>query len=192
MESKTILKQMKNTVIKPYLSYIDDGNLFRKPFSWLYALFAILNLLFPVYIFFDHIDDILAYGGPKIIFAFLLSMTVLVFGAWISFEIWWNRKSKLNTFANTDDEFIATPVFSNFVQTFGEWFGSYIAVVGTGISFILTIMGESIYYLRILPIDTGIVSIIGMPIFGFLVIVFFRFASEQIRVLAAIANNTKK
>jgi hypothetical protein len=36
------------TFIQPYLSYIDSGDFFRKPFGWLYMIFAVGNLLTPL------------------------------------------------------------------------------------------------------------------------------------------------
>ena len=32
------------TFIKPYLSYIDSGQFFRQPFSWLYMVMAIITM----------------------------------------------------------------------------------------------------------------------------------------------------
>lgn len=37
-------------------SYIDTGKFYREPFRWLYAVIAVLNLLFPLYIIFLTID----------------------------------------------------------------------------------------------------------------------------------------
>lgn len=38
-------------------SYIDTGKFYREPFRWLYAVIAVLNLLFPLYIIFLTIDS---------------------------------------------------------------------------------------------------------------------------------------
>ena len=45
------------TFIKPYLSFIDNGHLYRKPFSWLYSLLAVVNLILPIYIFYKAVDN---------------------------------------------------------------------------------------------------------------------------------------
>ncbi len=59
------------TFIKPYLSFIDNGHLFRKPFSWLYAVLAIGNLLIPFYVLYQAIrNHIFDYADGKFIFAF--------------------------------------------------------------------------------------------------------------------------
>jgi hypothetical protein len=49
MESK--MENKFFTFIKPYLSFIDNGHLYRKPFSWLYTLKAVVNLILPIYFF---------------------------------------------------------------------------------------------------------------------------------------------
>lgn len=36
------------TFLDPLLGYIDNGRFFREPFRWLYVIFAVLNLLFPI------------------------------------------------------------------------------------------------------------------------------------------------
>ena len=38
------------TFLDPLLGYIDNGRFFREPFRWLYVIFAVLNLLFPIFI----------------------------------------------------------------------------------------------------------------------------------------------
>ena len=95
------------------------------------------------------------------------------------------------------DEFVATPVFSHFIQTLGEWFGTYIGLVGFGFALLATIiLGDEGRYLGLILgipyLNTGWMAVITMPIIGFLIIVVSRFLSEQIRALASIANNTKK
>lgn len=43
------------TFIKPYLSIIDKGIFFRKPFGWLYVIIAIASILAPVYLIYSAI-----------------------------------------------------------------------------------------------------------------------------------------
>ncbi len=185
------------TFFKPYLQFIDDGDFFRKPFSWLYSLLAIINLLFPIAVLVQAIDKGLFDVKATVIIVFILIWLLIAFAGWLSFQIWWDRKSKIKMSSSSGDDFIATPVFSHFIQTLGEWLGSYIAIVGFGFALLVTILlGSDGYMLSRfigLPIlETGWGAIIAMPIIGFLLIVFSRFLSEQIRALAAIANNTKK
>jgi hypothetical protein len=184
------------TFIKPYLSFIDKGNLYRKPFNWLYIALAALNLLYPLYFLYIVIEGgILHWAGAKEIFFFIFIWLVIAVAAWVSFQIWWDRKDKILNVTAEGADFPATPVISHFIQTFGEWFGTWFAIVGFGFSvFALIFFGMMDYRSSPfdLPIYPGIWGIILNPIIGFLIIVFSRFIAEQIRTLATIANNTKK
>lgn len=185
------------TFVKPYLSYIDNGHFFRKPFSWLYALLGIVNLLLPVYVFYQANENSIFDLPAKFVIVFLLLWVIIAFAGWVGFQLWWDRKTNILILSSTGDEFIATPVFSHFIQTFGEWIGTYIGLVGFGFALLTTIiLGEEGSYLGrnlgIPYLETGLIAVITMPIIGFLIIVFSRFLSEQIRALSSIANNTRK
>jgi len=188
------------TFISPYLSFIDKGHLFRKPFSWLYVLMAIINLLLPLFILYQAIDNGIFDSEFKIIITFLLVWLVIAFAGWVSFQLWWNRKTKITFSSDENAEFVATPAFSHLIQTLGEWLGTWIGLVGFSIALLTTIiLGEEgrylIYQLEI-PMgeyfSSGWIAVFFMPIYGFLIIVLSRFLSEQIKALSAIANNTKK
>ncbi|MDO5665005.1 MAG: hypothetical protein Q4G63_07090 [Bacteroidia bacterium] len=195
-----IQNKMENkflTFIKPYLSYIDNGQFFRKPLSWLYTLLAIVNLLIPIYVFYIASKSGIFNSPAKFVIVFLLLWMIIVFAGWVSFQLWWDRKSRINMSSTTDDEFIATPALSHLIQTFGEWIGTWIGLVGFGFALLTTIiLGKEGYYLGenlgIPYLSTGWIAILTMPITGFLIIVFSRFLAEQIKALSAIANNTKK
>ncbi len=185
------------TFIKPYLSFIDNGHLYRKPFSWLYILLAIINLILPIFIFYQAVVNKIFDAQAKFIIVFLLVWIIIAFASWVSFQLWWDRKSKVISTAVESDEFVATPVFSHFIQTLGEWLGTWIGIVGFGTALLTTIIlgGEGNSLSAQLGLDfmgTGFLSIVLMPIFGFLIIVAARFLAEQFRALASIANNTKK
>jgi hypothetical protein len=51
------------TFLKPYLSVIDNGIFFRKPFSWLYIFFAALSLILPIYLIYSAFSLHMAYDG---------------------------------------------------------------------------------------------------------------------------------
>ena len=185
------------TFIKPYLSFIDNGHLYRKPFCWLYTLLAVINLILPIYIFYQAADNGIFDAPAKFIIEFLLVWIIIAFASWISFQLWWDRKSKVITTSSEGDEFVATPVFSHLIQTIGEWLGTWIGIVGFSVALLTTlILGDEGYYLsRQLGLGfmkTGFLFIILMPIYGFLIIVATRFLAEQFRALSSIANNTRK
>jgi hypothetical protein len=184
--------------IAPFLSYIDSGKLFRKPFSWLYVALAAVNALLPFVILYSAIDGGVFSSGTKYVFAFLLIWLVILAASWVSLQIWWNRREKVLETSAEGSEFPATPVLAHFVQTLGEWFGSWIAIVGFGFSlFAWIFLGEeasSLAYATGLSFlgNAGFLGMILIPIYGFLIIVVSRFLAEQFRVLVVIANNTKK
>jgi|SRR5690554_722025 len=185
------------TFIKPYLSFIDNGDLYRKPFSWLYALLAIINLIVPIYVFYQAVDNHIFDAPAKFVIVFLLVWVIIAFAGWLSFQLWWDRKSKVISTSNVGDEFMATPVFSHLIQTIGEWLGTWIGIVGFSFALLTTlILGDEGYYLsRQLGLGimkTGFLFIILMPVYGFLIIVATRFLAEQFRALSSIANNTRK
>jgi len=184
------------TFIKPYLSFIDNGNIFRKPFSWLYLLLAILNLILPIYLLYKASDNNIFDTPAKFVIVFILVWIIIAFAAWVSFQIWWDRKNKVVKTSTEGDDFIATPVFSHFIQTLGEWIGTWVGVVGSLTALLATIiLGDDAHYLSSLIgisfLKTGYTFIALMIVYGFLIIVISRFLAEQFRALTVIANNTK-
>ncbi|MDR1369692.1 MAG: hypothetical protein LBJ72_06155 [Dysgonamonadaceae bacterium] len=185
------------TFFKPYFDYIDDGSFFRKPYYWFYTIFAVLNLLFPLVILVSAIDNHVFSFGGKVAFAFILVWIILALAAWVSFQLWWDRKSKVINVTSPGDDFVAIPVFAHLIQTFGEWLGTYIAIVGTLTSLLLWLIlgAEGAELLQMLGVNflgMAVSNIVVMPLFGLIIIGLFRFIAEQARALASIANNTKK
>ena len=177
---------------KPYFDFIGKG----KIFSLVYIFMAFINLLIPLALIYVVLErGYLQHGGTRAIVAFIFSLLVIIFACWIGFQLWWYRKSSVKNIERSD--FIATPIISEIIQTFGEWLGTLAGIVGAGVGIIaLIFLGESagglsqglgIQCLEFAPL----VIIIG-PVIGFFIIVIFRFLAEQIRIFAAIANNTKE
>jgi hypothetical protein len=184
-------------LIAPYLAAIDDGKFFRKPFSWLYALIAIINILLPFYLLYQAYRYGVFGAGAKVVFGFVLAWLTICIGCWIGFQIWWDRKNKINLATSTGDDFTVTPTFSHFIQTLGEWIGTLVGLMGfiIGIFSIFTLGDGGRILSRQLGFgffNVGKLSIIFGPIYGFLIITLSRFIAEQTRALVAIANNTKK
>lgn len=125
---------------EPVLKYIDTGKFFREPFRWLYAILAILNLLTPIVLLVMAINnDLFRYGGGRMIAAFILVWLVIAFVSWLGFQIWWNRREKVYAAATAHDDFVAIPVFSHFIQTFGEWAGMFVGIGGALLTLIAAI-----------------------------------------------------
>ncbi|TVR41990.1 MAG: hypothetical protein EA394_04770 [Bacteroidia bacterium] len=183
--------------IKPVLAFIDKGDFFRKPFGWLYTIIAVINLIIPIAVLVAAIDNNVFRMPGKFVFVFILIFLVVAFVSWLSFQIWWDRRDKVTITSKEGEEFIATPVFSHLIQTFGEWLGAWIGILGFSFALFSTIfLGEEARLLSGqigLPfLETGILFIILMPIYGFLTVVFFRFLAEIFRALTSLANTAKR
>ncbi len=185
------------TFIKPYLSFIDDGHFYRKPFRWLYILLAVLNLIFPLDVLYRAFDNRVFDSPANYVVAFLIVWLVIAFASWLSFQLWWNRKEDVKKISAEGDEYIATPGVSHFIQTFGEWLGTWVGLVGGSVALITTLIlgDEGRYLTRQLDYDfleSGLLFVVLMPIYGFLIIIGTRYLAEQGRALVAIADNTRK
>lgn len=182
------------TFIQPYLNYIDGGKLYKQPFRILYQVIAVLMLLFPFFFLYQLIDSGLMDGAPaNIVVAAILIWIIIDVAGWLSFQLWWMRALQLNQTSREGDDFIATPVLSNLLQTLGEWLGSYMAIVGFLITLIgLIFMGEAMSIVNLIVPVMGGWGLIYFPVAGFIIIVIFRGIAEMIRALVAIANNTRK
>jgi hypothetical protein len=179
------------TFSRPYLDFIDKS----KIYSFVYFVMAIVNLILPFVILYKVIDSGFFKLGAKFVFAFIFSWIVIDFACWIGFQLWWNRRKKiLNTGTS---EFSATLIFSEILQTFGEWLGTLTGIIGTGAGLIASIfLGNDINYLfRVIGMGYmgfGPIIVILGPIIGFSIIIIFRFLAEQLRIWASIAHNAGK
>ena len=180
------------TFSKPYLDFIGKG----KIFNLVYYVMAVINLLIPFVIMYQVIDSgFFGWGlGAKYVFAFIFSWIVIVFACWIGFQLWWDRRKKISGIETS--EFIATPVFSEIFQTFGEWLGTFIGITGAGVGLFASIfLGNDINnLLRMIGLGFmgfGAATIIIGPVIGYFIIILFRFLAEQLRLFAALVNNTK-
>lgn len=183
------------TLIKPYLNYIDDGKLYKQPFKILYQIIAVIMLLLPFALLYQLIQSgIFKYGTGGMIFAFILIWLVVAAAGWFSFQLWWERAGQLKQTSETGDDFVATPVVSNLLQTFGEWLGSYMAVVGFLVTLIALLFMGSTADVSVVPgiPSQGIWGLVYFPVSGFVILVLFRWLAETMRALVAIANNTRK
>lgn len=184
------------TMIKPYLNYIDEGKLYKQPFRILYQVIAVVMLLVPFALLYQLIDmGIFKHGTAGMIVAFILIWLVVAAAGWFSFQLWWERAGQLSQTSQQGDDFVATPVVSNLLQTFGEWLGSYMAVVGFLATLIAMIFMGNTAGLGVIPGisgGNGLWGLISFPIAGFITIVVFRWLAEMMRALVAIANNTRK
>lgn len=131
-------------------------------------------------------------GDTKAIIALVLYCIAILSAGWINFQIWWDRKSKVNLTSKEDDEFTAAPVVTHYIQTFGESFGTFTAVMGFFTALIIITCNVCFGKFGIRFLDMGYASIIIPIIYGFIIIIVFRVIAEAIKAIFAIANNTRK
>jgi hypothetical protein len=179
------------TFSKPYLEIIGKGKLF----SLIYIVMAVINPIIPFVILYKVIDSGFFSLGAKFVFAFILAWFAIVFACWIGFQLWWDRRKRVAEVETS--EFFATMNFSGLLQTFGEWLGTLIAIIGAGGGLLASLfLGSDVDYL-FQYIGMGFMGfgafivIIG-PVIGLLIIIISRFFAEQLRLWAALANNTKE
>lgn len=187
------------TLIKPFLDYIDEGLIYRKPFKWLYIFMAILNLSIPFLVIYLANENYIVDELPRNIVDFLLLWLVISFASLISFQLWWDRSSKVYGTTKENDEFVATPIFAHLIQTYGEWFGIYTTIVGFCFALLdkLVLTNKIDYYYDRLQINFNFFDIPSdylflYPFIGFIILISSRFLAEQFKAVASIANNTKK
>lgn len=184
------------TFINPLLKSLDNGSFFRKPFSWLYAAIAILNLILPLYIMVVAVQSNLFDAKAKYIVTFIFIWLAILFAGWLGFQLWWNRKAKLKKITTSDPDFIATPAFAHFIQTSGESLGLWVVIVGvcSALFSSLFLWADASDFNNFggLPfIQAGLINLIIMPIYSFLIVVGSRFMAELYKAVVTIAINTK-
>jgi hypothetical protein len=176
---------------RPYLAFIEKS----KIYNIIYFVMSVINLILPFVIIYKVIDSGAFEFGAKYVFAIILSWFVIVFACWIGFQLWWNRRKKVSELGAT--EFSATLLFSDILQTFGEWLGTLIGIIGAGAGlFALIFLGNDInelfYMLDMGFLRLGPAVILAGPIIGFSIIMLFRFIAEQLRLFASLVVHTRE
>jgi len=159
-------------IVKPYLGFIDNSVLLKKPIS---CLFAIVSLLIPVYVLSQFIQHgIFRENEAKYIIAGILIVAILLFAGIFGFLIWWHRRI---TRDEGGHKWYGN--FRRFIQTIGEWLGTFIAISVFGCVIVLMIFLSDKYYriTEILPLpiyQVDIVVALHGLIAGFLIIIATR------------------
>jgi hypothetical protein len=177
---------------RPYLDFTGKGKLY----GVFYFVMAAASLVIPFAVIAKAIDSgVFDYGGAKFAFVFILSWLVIAFACWIGFQIWWNRRKNIAALAAS--EFIATPAFAELLQTFGEWLGTLTGIIGAGAGLIAVLFygDEADFLFSAIGLNFplfGAMAVITGPVTGFFIILISRFLAEQLRLWAALVNNTKE
>ena len=67
--------------IKPYLSYIDSGKFYKKPFEWLHVFFAIVSFAFPFILFiYMAANGLFSFPAKYIVMSILIFLVMIFSG----------------------------------------------------------------------------------------------------------------
>jgi hypothetical protein len=176
---------------KPYFDFIGEG----KIFSIIYLVMAGVNCLLPFVTGYLAIDNNIFSLNPKITVVFVFTWLVIVFACWIGLQLWLDRRQKF--IETAPSEFIATLVIADILQTFGEWLGTLIGIIGagaglTGSIFLVEDINDLFSLIGLDFMQFGPLIILIGPVIGFFIIIISRFLAEQLRLMAALVNNTKQ
>ena len=156
---------------------------------------AAINLLFPLVFILGTIQSGVLKLGAKYVFANIFMWVVVLFAYWIGFQLWWNRRKNVERVVSS--EFFAIACFCDILQTFGEWFGTMIGILGAGVGLITLIFfgNEAGQMFNLIGLNFmqqyGAFTVIIGPIIGFFIIVAFRIIAEIFRLFSSLVNNTK-
>lgn len=186
-----------HSFVKPFLGYIDNGDFFRKPFRILYLVIAVVVALAPFFALWSIIDSgVFKFAKAGMIIGIVLAWLVMLAGFLFVALIWWTRADQLQDLGRSGDEYPVTPIFAHFVRTSGESGGVIVGGVMFLVTLILLIFSgkQGGALLSSVPGLAGgtWVTVFMMPVAGFLIVLFSRFISEQIRAIVNIAQNTKR
>jgi hypothetical protein len=215
--TKKITESPFFTFSKPPLEFLEKAKLFKLVFVLVCIVMAVTSLVYPFIILGRVISSGYFNFGIKYVAAFIFVWLAIAAASWLGFHLWWSRRKKAEEISSAD--FIVLPFFAELLRTYGEWLGIMFGIIGAfGGLFALIFLGRfsSGMLAAILfgtnlggPLEpilgglagnlnnvigfvlSGAVIILG-PIIGFFNIFISRFFAEMLRVLAAIANNTKE
>ena len=173
-----------NQVMESVLNYIDCGNIFRKPFKWLYWVIGVIIALAILDIFVDRFNYFKYYSaGEKA--GLVLVMIVMLASAVFSVFYWIRRAKDVEKVVDVNARFVAIPVVAHIIRSLGEFCGICSAIFGNAIFIIGTLFSMKHFD------SNGIVGIIVCPIAGYFTLLLSRFMSESIAVVTSIANDTR-
>lgn len=166
----------KNIFARLFDSF-DTGAFFKKPLQWIYILFGIANLCYPIYrtILVKSNDDDFTTG-------MVISLIYLFFVGIFNVYFWINRCVNLGKYVARDNNLTVIPLIAHMTKSFGEWLGMNTLLDAIPL---MVLLGKDL--------STGYILLIfiGCIFLSYFIILLAHFIAEEINVFAAIANNTK-
>ena len=174
-----------NQIMESVLNYVDSGNIYRKPFKWLYWAIGVIIAIGILATIVDMFDDFERYSSAVRKVGLVIIMILMFAGAIYSVFYWYRRAKDVETVVDVNARFVAIPVVAHIILSLGEFWGIGLAIFGAAISIIATLFDVMHFG------SNGIVGIIGCPILGYFTLLFSRFMSESLAVVTSIANETR-
>lgn len=196
---------MIKRIIDQLMTSIDNGKLIKKPFKWLYVLsgvFCAVPLLAGIGVIIWQWDVLFNLLDPNfwtdfvsILMAFLVVYALLIYAIW-GWYFWKNRKANLDGVIPTGSRTVAIPLIAHNTQSTGEHFSLtlvYIAVVSFVLAYVACMLTNAFEFWNkfgfILYLIAGVVGIGVVALVAYLNLLFVRFLTERIRLLAQIGND---
>lgn len=183
------------SILNPLLDLIDNGRFFYKPLKYFYYFMALVSVILPIYMLFVMIDsriyDYLSEMRSVLIITWMLFAAVGVVVA----LIFVNRASKIDNEFKDFGDYVAVPIFAHLIRTVGEVVGISFAIFFTASGFLSLLFAEKMRTIdQITGGDLPFLGVSGLFIavfIGYLITLFTRFISEQMKAIIEIAQNSK-
>lgn len=196
---------MIKRIIDQLMIAIDNGKLIKKPFKWLYVLsgaLCLLPMLVGIGVIIWQWDLLFNLLNPNfwtdfvsILMAFLVVYALLIYAIW-GWHFWKNRKENLDGVIRTGSRTVAIPLIAHINQSNGEHFSLllvYLSVVSFVLAYIACMLTNAMEFWTkfgfIIYLIAGLVGIGVITLVAYLNVLFVRFLSERIRLLAQIGND---
>ena len=200
-----------NYFLSKLLSWIDNGEFFIRPTKWAYSVLAILSFVPPLalLVFYYYLIDEGPFeymsGWTKIsaFFACILFFIFVLFAALLMFYFWMHRRKKIDQAVRVGDQVVVFPLTAHFWQSVGESWGIYWGIVPSvgGILFYIWCLVTGFDYLTAGGGDTLkilLVSLVVLILFiclniiiGYIIISFWHYVGESIKMRAQVANDVR-
>ena len=204
------------------LDFFEKKKLFKLIFSLVCIVMAVGTLVYPFVILGRTINSGYFNFGFTYVLVFIFVWLAVVAACWLGFHLWWDRQKKAAEIGSSEFIMLPffSEILTTFGEWLGILFGVIGAVGGffallflgrfsggtlSAILFKASAGGSVGGMLEELPVIGNLLearsavtaglfnrAVILGPVFGVLIILITRFLAERLRVLAAIANNTKE
>ena len=196
---------MIKRIIDQLMIAVDNGKIIKKPFKWLYVLsgaLCTLPMLAGIGVIIWQWEEIFNLLNPNfwtdfvcIMMAFFVVYALLIYAIW-GWYFWKNRKEDLDGVIRTGSRTVAIPLVAHLNQSSGEHtslFLVYISVVSFVLAYVTCMLTNAFDFWNdfgfILYLIGGIIGLAAIAVVAYLYLLFVRFISERIRLLAQIGND---